>query len=396
MKPFLQHITVKNVFSFDDEGIDLELQPLNVLIGANASGKSNFLNVLKLLCSTRFNFNSEILQMGGIDEVLWKGSNASSGYIYVCTNIENYGKPIKYELKWNSSFGALQIEKEIIYQDPRTSDESPYLYFERTGTEVTINVATGDDGRKLQRISLSSDEFELSKSVLEQRNDPRLYPELTQIRAALHYCSISGFQFDSNLESLRNANKAGEYSYSLLSSGNNFSLVVNSLDRRGLLKSEILPRLRSLYSHVDDLRTIIEGDHVTQFMVEKNLLKPIPLKRMSDGTLRFLRLLIMLFHPGSPPFICIDEPDIGLHPEVIPTLAEYLIEASEKRQIFITTHSPDLIDCLSGNPESVLVCEREDRGTQITRLDAQKLKNWLEEYRLGALWKKGVIGGTRY
>ncbi len=104
----------------------------------------------------------------------------------------------------------------------------------------------------------------------------------------------------------------------------------------------------------------------------------------------------MLCNPDPPPVVCIEEPEIGLHPDVIPEVAELLVEASTRSQIFVTTHSDILIDALTDTPEAVIVCEKSDGATQLARLDADELKPWLEKYRLGELWVKGEIGGNRW
>ena len=80
---------------------------------------------------------------------------------------------------------------------------------------------------------------------------------------------------------------------------------------------------------------------------------------MSDGTLKFLALLAALFHPKAPPLMCIEEPELGLHPDALQFVAEVLLEASETMQLIVTTHSDALVDALTDHPESVLVCERD-------------------------------------
>ncbi len=94
--------------------------------------------------------------------------------------------------------------------------------------------------------------------------------------------------------------------------------------------------------------------------------------------------------------ICIEEPEFGLHPDIIPSIAELLIETSQRTQLIVTTHSDTLVSALSEVPEAVVVCERDDQGTKLRRLDPDNLKEWLERYRLGDLWAKGEIGGNRW
>jgi predicted ATPase len=118
---------------------------------------------------------------------------------------------------------------------------------------------------------------------------------------------------------------------------------------------------------------------------------------MSDGTLKFLCLLAVLLHPKPAPLVCIEGPEQGLHPDAIQIVAEALKEASQRMQLIVTTHSRELIDAFSDEPESVLVCERgANDGTECRRLVSSELDEWLERYSLGALWRTGEIGGNRW
>ena len=132
------------------------------------------------------------------------------------------------------------------------------------------------------------------------------------------------------------------------------------------------------------------------FLREKNLYDWVPATRLSDGTLRFLCLISILCHPSPPPLICIEEPEIGLHPDIMPIIAELLIEASQRTQIIVTTHSDILVDALSHVPEAVLVCEKESNATSVRRLNQDDLREWLKEYSLGDLWRSGELGGNRW
>jgi predicted ATPase len=106
--------------------------------------------------------------------------------------------------------------------------------------------------------------------------------------------------------------------------------------------------------------------------------------------------MALLLDPTPPPLICIEEPELGLHPDILPTIAEMLIEASQRTQLIVTTHSDALISALSEYPESVVVCERDEKGSHLRRLEPDKLKDWLENYTLGDLRQMGEIGGNRW
>jgi predicted ATPase len=104
-----------------------------------------------------------------------------------------------------------------------------------------------------------------------------------------------------------------------------------------------------------------------------------------------------LLPDNPPPLICLEEPELGLHPDALQLVAEVLRDAAERTQLIVTTHSDALVDALSGKPEAVIVCERDfDNATSFRRLSRADLSLWLERYRLGELWRKGEIGGNRW
>ena len=100
--------------------------------------------------------------------------------------------------------------------------------------------------------------------------------------------------------------------------------------------------------------------------------------------------------PTPPPLVCIDEPELGLHPDLINHVADAIKFAGQRTQLIITTHSAALVDAFTSVPEVVLVCEKNNGSTSLQRLEAEQLKPWLEKYRLGKLWTSGEIGGNRW
>jgi predicted ATPase len=103
-----------------------------------------------------------------------------------------------------------------------------------------------------------------------------------------------------------------------------------------------------------------------------------------------------LFDPNPASVVCIEEPESGLHPDAVAVVADALREASTHMQLIVTTHSDALVDRFTDEPEHVVVCERDsDESTRFSRLSRDQLKEWLEEYTLGDLWRRGEIGGTQ-
>jgi predicted ATPase len=168
-------------------------------------------------------------------------------------------------------------------------------------------------------------------------------------------------------------------------------------DRGDASKFErLLELLRKFYEPVKDVDSELVGTHLRIMIKEEGLTSRTPAERLSDGTLRWLMLLIILLDPTPPPVICIDEPELGLHPDAIHTLADLLVDASTRTQLIITTHSDALLDAFTDTPDVVCVCEKVEGSTVIQRLDKERLKAWLEDYSLGQLWAKGEIGGNRW
>jgi len=190
----------------------------------------------------------------------------------------------------------------------------------------------------------------------------------------------------------RQAQKADLPKEYLLESYENLALVLNYLRRH--VRQELVGALSSLYPEIKDFDIDIGGGWVQLLMMESKY--SIPATRLSDGTLRYLCLLAILCHPDPPPLVCLEEPELGLHPDVLPNLAKLMLSASERCQLIVTTHSDILVDALTETPESVIVCEKQDGRTRMQRLDSKELTQWLDKYRLGQLWLKGEIGGTRW
>jgi predicted ATPase len=159
---------------------------------------------------------------------------------------------------------------------------------------------------------------------------------------------------------------------------------------------ERLTELAKLF--YEPLRSIEIRLHITNLLIAIEEIGGFstPATRLSDGMLRWLAMLTILLNPTPAPVTCIDEPELGLHPDIIPTLADLLREASERTQLIVTTHSTALVDAFSDDPESICVCEKREGSTVIQRLNQEELKVWLKDYSLGSLWTSGQIGGNRW
>ena len=174
----------------------------------------------------------------------------------------------------------------------------------------------------------------------------------------------------------------------------NLGMVLNRMQMDYALKQRFIESLNDLYPGIRDFNTSVNAGRVQVFFHEGDY--TIPATRLSDGTLRWLCLLAVLLDPDPPPLVCIEEPELGLHPDMLPRVATVLQEASERMQLVVTTHSEIIVDALTERPEAVIVCEKQDGQTSLRRLSPEELTDWLDKYTLGRLWTQGELGGNRW
>lgn len=231
-------------------------------------------------------------------------------------------------------------------------------------------------------------------SVLAQLRDRKSYPEFA--RLVKTYEGLAFFRDWSfgGISPIRQPQRADSPGNFLRDGGENLGLVLNQLRREPEIKQQIISLLNELYEGIDDYETFVQAGYVELFLREGKQL--IPATRLSDGTLRYLCLLAILLHPTPPLLICLDAPELGLHPDAIVAVGKLIKEASTRTQLIVTTHSQMLLDTLSESPDDVVVCSKRDGATVMERLDAEKLAIWLKDYSLGQLWNGGQLGGNRW
>ena len=396
-KRFIHSLQLQNFLSYGSEGEKIELQPLNVLIGTNASGKSNLIEAMGVLKATPTDLVAPIRQGGGISDFLWKGEKGTpTAKIEAILNYPERTMPLRYQISLTAAGQRLEVVDEAIEDmAPRNSSESqPFFYYRYSDRGRTvINVIEDNEQQTRKLRTLRREDIIPDQSILSQRKDPEQYPELSYL--GNKFADIGLYRnWQTGRDSLsRKAQQTDLPEHPLLEDGGNLGLVLNNLQYQ-LGSREIIEKLKLFYDAAEELSIKIYGGTVQIFIRETGLIQPIPATRLSDGTLRYLFLIALLLDPTPPPLICIEEPEIGLHPDILPAIAEMLIAASQRTQLIVTTHSDALVSALS--PESVLICDRDDRGSHLNRLDGDRLKKWLENYSLGDLWRMGEIGGNRW
>ena len=393
----IHRIKLKNILSFGPDGMELELKPLNVLIGPNGSGKSNLIEAIGLLRAVPRDITAPILAGGGVGNWIWNRDRTTPYSTEpVSAEVEAVlgypptpGGPraLRHGLAFGNKGQRFELIDERI-EDAGVNDsiDRPQIYFELRGGKPNLN----SQNTTLRPLLI----FDNQKSVLAQIRDPNHYPELTWLSDVYPQVRLyREWSFGRNTP-LRLPQDAALPNDFLIEGGQNLGLMLNRLKREPVAKSRFLDSIRQLYEGIVDFDVIIEGGTVQVILQEGN--KIVPATRLSDGTLRYLCLLAILCHPNPPPLVCLEEPELGLHPDILPGLADLLREASERCQLIVTTHSDTLVDALTDTSESVVVCEKENGQTTLRRLEKDRLAGWLEDYRLGEYWASGGIGGNRW
>ena len=400
---FIRTLQLRNLLSFGPDTPPIELGALNVLIGPNGSGKSNFIEAIDLLRASPTDLVAPVRAGGGTQEWLWKGVETLP-VAEVDATFTYPGEVVP--LRHRMSFSAVVQHFDLIEEGIGIERADPsylkreFLYYHRMKRSSEIFVRLTDDSgeetgsgiyRQLRHEDLAPDQ-----SVLSQRRDPDQYPEITFLGDQYKQFKLYRDWNTGRNSALRNPQPVDQPNHFLAEDASNLGLVLNYLERTGDIKDTLNAHLSGFYDQYKDYTISVEGGTVQVFLREKNLRQSVPATRLSDGTLRFLCLASILCHPNPPPLICLEEPEIGLHPDILPAIAKMLIEASQRTQVIVTTHSDILVDALSHVPEAVLVCEKESNATSVRRLDQDALRRWLEKYSLGDLWRSGQLGGNRW
>ncbi len=393
---FIKSLQVRGMLSFEDAA--LELRPLNVLIGPNASGKSNLIEIIALIQAAPRDMAGFIRESGGIADWLWKGDNYQNriGRVEVILNVPMLTRPLRYLLEIGERSQHFDIIEEALENEKQYSPgyASPYRYFRIREGKGDVRTYLNETNRPLID---ASNAILPGQSMLHEIRNQTLHPEIYQVSRQFDDIRLYREWNMGRKSNIRKPQPTDAPNDFLLEDFSNVALVLNQLQKRGSSIREIEENLQNFYHLYKQVSVEIQANTAQLWVREKGLENVVPATRLSDGTLRFLALLMILCHPTPPPLICIEEPELGLHPDVIPQIAELLKSASERTQIIVTTHSKALIDEFSDVPGSVVVCERTDEfGTEFNRLSRNELEIWLEDYQLGELWQKGEIGGTRW
>ena len=346
MQPFFKSIQINNLLSFGPDSPPIELGPLNVIIGTNGSGKSNLFDVLALLQDAHNDFIGPFREAG-------------------CPPIEWFWKP------GESHRNDFKTEARINLHDEFFGNVNILLF--------------------LKDEDIVSHDAKFTK-LLKHQTDSDVFKELGKIWQTIH---IYKDWIYGRKSPLRFAQLGYSLDKWLNEDGSNLGVVLKKIKAHEESYARYLEFLKQLYEGVDDFEIDEYKDGTLRVYLREGE-RIIHAARLSDGTLRYLMLLAVLCYPEPPAVVCIEESEMGLHPDLVHVMAEALQYAAERTQVIVTTHSVSLVDCFTSTPEVIQVCEKHEGQTYIERLDPEKMSVWLDEYRLGDLWTSGEIGGNRW
>lgn len=400
---YVKSIRLASLLSFAPDSAPVELRNLNVLIGPNGSGKSNLIEAFELLHATPTAFANAIRDGGGAEEWLWKGKGGKGDATIEATLAPSptNARDLRYLLAFRAVNHRLEIVDEVLEEATRRAANAKdvFFYYRFQNGYPAINArkptrkieqakASAYVSRRIERQLLRPDE-----SVLSQRKEPDLYPEVAWLGGQFERIQTFREWSFGRYAGLRKPQSASLPGDVLLPDCANLGMVLNELEHRGHVP-EFNRCLKRFFPRFERISTRVIGGTVQLYLHESGFGSPIPATRLSDGTIRFLALLATLLNPEPPPLVCVEEPELGLHPDAQILIAELLVAASERMQLIVTTHSDVLVSALTEHAESVLVCERIAGASQLRRVESARIQDWLDRYRLGDLWRIGELGGN--
>lgn len=404
MRPLLS-ISAQNFRSL--RKVNVALGPLNVLVGPNEAGKSNFLDVIEFLGdSARQDLGVALDKRGGFERVRFRGEDTKVGgiSIQVRANVTTHSSenaPDEYDLTLWSQRVRRRSDQVHLRDEMLLRNET--FTFKRTqgrGRRITvrgnkaefIDLQAGKRSRTSERLPLRRDSLALSTLRRLPKNEGG--EEIERFAELFTTFRI----FNVNVERARRAGRMREEP--LRSDAANLATALIQLSVDGDRFEDLLADARAMIPGLRGIEFEERGGAVptmTVKLAERGLRDSTYLEDASFGTVRILALLALLYDPAPPLLTCIEEIDHGLHPHLFDRLVERLRDASSRTQLLIATHSPALVNRLQ--PSELIVVERaEDGSTRMPALSqrdiAKKVAAVEGHLELGEMWFSGSLGGV--
>jgi len=357
----LEKITIKNFKSIRDQ--TLELNSLNVLIGANGSGKSNLIEVFRFLHEAiNQNLAGYTAKKGGADNLLHMGRKNSPD-MKIKVEFGEGDKSNAYELKvFGTDENDLYISSETAFYHERKEYQRPYEH----------------------RISAGSHESRL-------KGDWHISAH--QIAADISKYRIYHFHDTSETASVKKSCHVEDCSF-LRPQAENLAAFLNWMQKKHPVHfanvQDIIAQVAPFFDEFDLKPSRLNSDQIFLEWKERCCDAYFNATSLSDGSLRFICLATLLMQPDIPPLVLLDEPELGLHPAAVKLLANMLMNASVRTQVIVATQSTTLVN--NFDTEHLWTVEREDNASAFRHLNKNDTKEWIGEYALGDLWDKNLLG----
>ena len=401
----LKELIIKDFFSFKGEN-HIPLNPgVNMLLGINGSGKTSFLNAIRLMyegvCGAGFE-NLFQLEWGGFNDVV----NANGPDIpktieltYIFDEKALKRAVAKSDFKFDVHYKIIirplgatgyTIEEKLFTTDLK-GNNGKFIYLDFRGGKGYLSVYH-KEGIKTENFRGMTSDQEL---VLRQISDPRRYKPMHIIRTAVSEISLFETFDTRENSSLRKPAKSSS-EMRLSSDGENLVSVLNNLNTDDSMAfNDIEGKLRIINPNFLKFNFKTFGSRLYMFLGERNMRNNIGIRFISDGTLRYILMMSILMNPHTGKLIGMDEPEGRLHPDMINSLAEMLKSAATRSQVIVATHSPLLLNLF--DIEDVLVFEKDkDNCSVVKQYYEEDFPEWEGEYLPGQMWLHGVIGGKRW
>jgi predicted ATPase len=370
---------------------------LNVVIGPNGTGKSNLLRFLELMAiSAQGHLGKYIQSLGGMEPLVWDGQASSIASQVKTELIEKEPDPQQFTLTYELELARLgrgstyRIQRELLASCliKNSKPVGPTKLLERNGSDIQI----------ISGLTIALD-TSLTEYVSEEETCVSIMgPFVTSPLIGRFKGRLAAWAVYHDVQVHRDATlrqaAVARPEKRIEPDGQNLIPVLHTLytgDRD--FKKDINEAMRAAFG--DDFEELIfppAADQRIQLRVRwKSLKREQSAADLSDGTLRFLFLLTVLASPSPPPVIAIDEPETGLHPSMLPIIAEHAVDASTRSQIIFTTHSPQFLDAFTDTKPTTTVAKWSNGETILKTLGGAEIDYWLKEYSLGALFRSGEL-----
>lgn len=347
---------------------DFELRDLNILIGANGAGKSNFVDFFRMLRAMADEGLQKFMrERGGADEFFFLGPKMTREIFAHLA----FGQNV-YEFELSpTARNAIQIAEERVQ------------YTGGRGLGRLQSIASGAAETSLRKLKDEPAKIGPGPGV------PYYVCEAVSSWTVYHFHDTSLLAPMRRDQSVRDRER-------LRHDASNIAAYLLHLRKEHNASYELIrDTVRLILPFFDDFLLRPDKDGRTESVrlewQQKGSDFPFQPGQLSDGSMRFICLATALLQPALPAAIVIDEPELGLHPYAISILADLIQSAAERTQLIVSTQSPTLLDYFV--PEDVVVVNRENGRSTFERLSAKKLKRWLDEYSVGELWQKNVVRG---